>query len=79
MTKQLNGERALVIDLREVRSMSSVGLNLCIEARNHARACRGVTILLGVDPLLREQLRVLRIDRLYKMAADEQEVARLVA
>ena len=66
--------RTLVFDLAEVRSLSSLGLGMCLVVRDHAQR-RGIqTALMGVRPELTSLLRTIRIDRLCRIISDLDEL-----
>ena len=71
--------RVLVLDLSDVQMMTSVGLGLCIDIRNSAKRLKAATILYGLCPQLEELLGMLKVDRLYKIAATEAELSKLLA
>lgn len=73
------GLRRLVIDLSEIGMMSSFGLGMCIELRNVARSLNATTVLYGLSDELEELVRMLKVDRLYTMAASANELAQAIA
>lgn len=70
--------RALVLDLSQVRIMSSFGLGMCIELRNAARAVNANTIVFGLSDELTELFKMLKVDRLYTMARNVKELAKAI-
>lgn len=71
--------RLLVLDMGELRIMSSIGLGVCIDARNAARKRGAETVVFRLDARLRELFRMTRVDRLYTMLDSRAELGRLVA
>ena len=69
----------LVLDLRDVRTMSSIGLGMCIQLRNQAKDHRARSVMLGVNPQLADLIRMLKVNRLYTMVDDEDDLARWLA
>ena len=70
MLQQLgNGMKGLVLDLADVKSMTSFGLGMCIELRNSAKACGATTAVVGISNELRELFKMMKVDRLFTMAA----------
>jgi len=73
------GLRSLVLDLRDVELMTSMGLGMCIDARNTARQRGASTVVFGLRPRLAEQLQMLKLDRLYTIVGSEAELSRAIA
>ncbi len=71
--------QAVVLDFGEVTFINSSGLAACIELRNAAAAQDARTIVyrarLGVSDLF----RLVKVDRLYLFANDQQELDKLVS
>lgn len=58
----------LVIDLSQTKVMSSYGLGLCIELRNHAKSRHGVAVLFGMCMEIRELFRIMKLEQLFTVA-----------
>ena len=71
--------RILLLDLSDVQMMTSVGLGLCIDARNHAQREGAPTVLYGLSSQLRDLFRMMKVDRLYRMVHSEAELSRALA
>ena len=71
--------RLLVLDLSDVLGMSSMGLGMCIEVRNRAKAHHADTVLFGVNDELMGLIRMVKVDRLYHLANSDEELASLIA
>jgi anti-anti-sigma factor len=71
--------RFLVVDLASVTFMSSMGLGAIIGFRNEAARVNAKAILLHANADLLGVLKMMRIDRLYTIAKDGAEVAKLTA
>jgi anti-anti-sigma factor len=71
--------RVLVLDLSEVAHLSSMGLGMCIDARHRAAEHRAVTVLYGASRELRDLLRTVKVERLYRVANTEEELRRAIA
>jgi anti-anti-sigma factor len=71
--------RILLLDLSDVQMMTSVGLGLCIDARNQAQRGGASTVLYGLSGQLRQLFRMMKVDRLYKMAHTQAELTRALA
>lgn len=70
--------RFLVLDLSDVRALASMGLGTCIQVRNRAREYGATTVMFGVNDELRALIKMVKVDRLFKFAEKEDELARLV-
>ena len=68
--------RALVLDLSSVKTMSSLGLGMCIDVRNTAHHLSAGTVVLGLNRDLRDLFRMMKVNRLYTIARNEKEVLR---
>lgn len=64
----------LVLDLTDVRTMSSLGLGMCIDVRNAARKKGADTLIIGLTQELGDLFRMMRVDRLYAIVEDEDEL-----
>lgn len=62
------GLRGLVLDLSDVKMMSSFGLGLCLEFRHTAMLVGASTIIVGMSQELRELFKMMKVDRLYTIA-----------
>jgi anti-anti-sigma factor len=71
--------RRFVLDLSDVRIMTSMGLGMCIDVRNRAVEQGAEAIMFGVRPQLGELMRMMRVDRLYMIIQDEAELSRMLA
>ena len=56
--------RVLVLDFRDVAMVSSMGLGMCIETRNHAKDKKARTVVYGLDTQLTKLFRMMKINRL---------------
>jgi anti-anti-sigma factor len=70
--------RHLVLDLSYVQAMSSYGLGLCIELRNHAKAQQADAVLFGMCLDIRELFRIVKVDRLFTVALTPMQLAEIV-
>ena len=68
--------KALVLDLRDVTFMSSMGLGTCIALRNAAHAVGAKTALVGLRPELESLFKMMRIHKLYAVQKDEPALAK---
>jgi anti-anti-sigma factor len=72
------GWRWLVLDLSAVTFMNSMGLGMCIDFRNRAHKSGAKSAIVGMSPDLASLFRMVRVDRLFSMAKDEEELAKIV-
>jgi len=66
--------RHLVMDLTDVRTMSSIGLGMCIDVRNAARKRGAETVVIGLGQELAYLFRMMKVDRLYAIDQNEAEL-----
>lgn len=71
--------RVLVIDLNDVMTMSSMGLAMCIDLRHQAQRAGAKTVLYGMRAEIARLFRMMRLDRLYKIARTTNELHRFAA
>lgn len=71
--------RAIVLDLSDVHVMSSFGLGLCIGLRNSAKQAKASAVLVGLSGDLAELFKLMKVDRLYKIAGSRDELTRALA
>ena len=69
----------LVIDLSQTNVMSSYGLGLCIELRNHAKSCQGTAVLFGMCLDIRELFRIMKLDQLFTIALTPNQLAEVMS
>lgn len=70
--------RTLVLDVKSVRAMSSLGLGMCIDVRNTAHSLKARTIVVSLSRELFELFRMMKVDRLYTLAHDQTELKKLL-
>jgi len=71
--------RAMVLDLSDVRMLSSMGLGMCVDLKNQADRAKMRPLLFGVSTTLLELLKLMRVDRLYTVVADQSALDRQLA
>jgi anti-anti-sigma factor len=71
--------RCFILDLSQVRSLTSLGLGMCVNLRNRAEHAGMRPVLFGASSELLELLRLMRLDRLFTLAADQRGLERLLA
>jgi anti-anti-sigma factor len=71
--------RVLVLDFREVQMISSMGVGMCIDSRNHAKRFRAPTVLFGLTRQLTELFRMMKLNRLYTIIEKRSDLERLLA
>lgn len=77
---RLGGEmRGLVLDLSDVAHMSSFGLGMCIELRNHAKTLNATTVVYRMSDELAELFKMMKVDRLYTIAKTPKDLASATA
>lgn len=63
--------RALVLDMRQVNYMASVGIGMCVDLHNRAKAASAPAIVLGMNENLMQLFKMLKLTRLFTIVADE--------
>ena len=67
-----------VLDLRNVQTVSSLGLGVCVDLRHAAHAKGAKSILyFGADSPLRDLFRMMRVDQLFRVVARESALPRM--
>lgn len=70
--------KCMVIDLSRVSLLPSMGLGTCIDLHNRA-ADRGMqSVVFGLNSHLSELFRLMRVDRLFRIAASAAELERML-
>jgi anti-anti-sigma factor len=67
----------LVLDLSAVSFMSSMGLSMCIAARNAAAAVGAQPVLYGLNKDLKSLMAMMKMDKLYKVVDSQSDLAKL--
>ncbi|MSQ90829.1 MAG: anti-sigma factor antagonist [Phycisphaerales bacterium] len=70
--------KCLVIDLSRTMSLSSMGLGLCVDIRNRAVDAGMRPVISGMNVHLADLVRMMRVDRLFTIAASTLELERLL-
>lgn len=70
--------KCFVLDLSEVRLLSSMGIGMCVDLKNRADRAHMKAVLFGAVPSLLELLKLMRVDRLYAVAADQKALDKLL-
>ena len=68
----------MVLDLTSVNFMSSMGLGMCIACRNLANAQGATSILFGMNKDLQALMAMMKIEKMYKIAKNNDELQKLV-
>ena len=69
----------VVLDMSDVKTMASLGLGLCIDARNTTNEFGARTVLYGLNEQLQELFTMMKVDRLFTMASTKAELHRTMA
>jgi anti-anti-sigma factor len=72
------GHTRLVVNFAGVRYISSEVLGILAALQRRAEAARGGIALCGLDPLLRDMVRITRLDRAFDVCGDEAEALGLM-
>jgi anti-sigma B factor antagonist len=67
----------LVVNFAGVRHVSSEVLGILASLQRRAYPVQGSIVLCGLDPLLRDMLRITHLDRVFDVYSDEAEALRL--
>ncbi|MBX3354466.1 MAG: STAS domain-containing protein [Phycisphaeraceae bacterium] len=70
--------RAMVLDLTDVHFMSSMGLGTCIALRNAAANVGAKPIIFGMNKELHALMMMMKIEKLYKIAASRADLEKLI-
>ena len=71
--------RTIVLDMTEVRSMSSFGLGWCIEVRNTASLMNVRTVVYGLNRELLDLFRMMKVEKLYTIVHSAGDLASAIA
>ena len=73
------GHTRIVLDFRAVRSVSSDVLGTLAGLHQRLEKLQGRLSLCGLDPVLRDMLRICRLDRVFAIDSDEDDTSHLAA
>ncbi len=68
----------MVLDLSGVAFMSSMGLSMCIAARNAAASSGAQPVLYGLNKDLRALMSMMKMDKLYKVVDTQDELNKVL-
>jgi len=71
--------RAIVLDMREIRWMTSIGLGLCVDIRAAARDRRARSYIVGLNDELTRLFRMVRVHRSFRSLDSIDDVDRALA
>lgn len=71
--------RCFVIDLSRVSALTSMGLGMCVDLRNRASDHGMQPVVAGMNDHLISLFRMMRVDRLFRTAANAAELERLLS
>ena len=77
-----NGDRrgkCMVIDLSRVNLLPSMGLGTCIDLHNRALDRGMQSVVFGLNSHLSDLFKLMRVDRLFRTAANAAELERMLA
>lgn len=75
---KLKTAKFLVLDLSGVAFMSSMGLSMCIGARNAAATAGAQPILYGLNKDLKSLMAMMKMDKLYKVVDTQADLNKLL-
>ena len=78
LSDRLPGLRHLVLDLGKARSMSGIGLALCVDLRNRAAAAGLSPVLAGASGEVMDVLRMMKVERLFNAVRSERDLKQLI-
>ncbi len=70
--------RAVVLDMRTITFLNSVGLGMCIDARNRSNARKTKIIMHGLNDELLALLKITRLDKVFVVTNDEKSLTKAV-
>ena len=71
--------KCMVIDLSRVSLLPSMGLGTCIDLHNRALDRGMQSVVFGLNAHLSDLFRLMRVDRLFRIAASAAELERMLA
>jgi anti-anti-sigma factor len=78
LAERLPGLRHLVLDLGKARSMSAIGLALCVDLRNRAVAAGLSPVLANANGEVMDVLRMMKVERLFTTVRSERDLKQLL-
>jgi anti-anti-sigma factor len=73
------GLRNLVLVMTAVEFMPSIGVGLCVDLRNRAHARGARTIMVGLNPNLRQIFKVMKLEPIFKIVDDAAKLKKILA
>jgi anti-sigma B factor antagonist len=70
-----DGHARLVLNFREVQTMSSDVLGVLVALHRRLEKSQGRLVVSSLDPVLRAMLRICRLERVFDLHADEAEAS----
>ncbi len=76
---QAQAEARFAVDLSQVDYLSSSGVAILVGLKRRVEARNGKIVIYHVQPIVRDLLAVMKLDRFFTIADDEEPSARLVS
>jgi anti-sigma B factor antagonist len=76
MSQVGDGLAAVVLDLSRVTFISSMGLSMCINTHNRAKAVKAKALIFGLNDDLRGLFQMVRLDKFFLMPRTSDELAK---
>jgi anti-anti-sigma regulatory factor len=73
-----HGRKCAILDLSDIRTFSAMGVGLCTDFAKRARERKLEPILFGLRGDLMDQLRMFKIERLFKVVRARADLGRLI-
>jgi anti-sigma B factor antagonist len=73
------GRATIVVDLSRTEYVDSAGLGTLVLLNKEARAAGGCLVLAGLSDHVRDLLRLLRLDEVFKIATTVEDAAKVAA
>ncbi len=73
------GHRLLIVNLRDVETISSAGLKMLVSIWQRARDLKGDLVLTGMSPRVREVLQMIGLDLVFRMTETPEQARALLS
>ncbi len=77
MADMPRGMKYAVLDLQHINTFSAMGVGLCTDFAKRARECKLEPVLFGLRGDLMDQLRMFKIDRIFKIVRSQSDLQAL--
>ena len=68
-----------LLDAQQLRYCTSTGIGCLVRIHNACRAAKGRLVIVNLDPMIADSIKIARLDRLFTIAKDDKAARKALA